>query len=195
MKKSVISAVVFIILITTTGLGCDVQNTTVQGMVVDATNQVGISGATVAAGIYSSITDASGEYSFTMPTDSGIFIVTAPGYKNQSQQMMGIEEGRSILNFGLVDRFHTTGVIQGTVANSKTIDPIEGAYLVFTSNDKTYKVESIHLGAYAIELPVDFSSGVMTYSVNVTAKNYQNYSGSVTVSNGRYDTKNILMKP
>ena len=67
--------------------------------------------------------------------------------------------------------------------------------MVFTGTGQTYQVTSIRLGAYSIELPADSSSHEMTYSVRATAKGYQDYSGSVTVSTGSYDTQNILMKP
>ena len=88
-----------------------------------------------------------------------------------------------------------TGVIQGTVASIRKVNPIEGAQLLFTGNGQTYKVASMHLGAYSIELPLIPSSSEMTYSLRVTANGYQDYSGSVTVGRGRYNTQNILMKP
>ena len=200
MKKSVRSAALFIVLVLLAGLGCssDVM-VTVRGMVEDSVNQVGIPGATVAAGTYSAVTDAVGEYNLVMPYGRAAFKVNAPGYKAQSQQIIIGPEKTCFLSFGLVDYFykagHQTGVIQGTVADLKNIDPIEGARLVFTGDGQTYQVASIHLGAYSIELPADSSSHVMTYSVHVTAEGYRDYSGSVTVGTGRYNTRNIVMKP
>jgi hypothetical protein len=204
MKKSLHLTAMLLVLILVTGLGCSMTSTSdvmaqVEGMIVDAERYVGISGANVTAGIYSTTTDALGEYSLTMPSGDVIFLVTALGYKNQSKYIV-IKPGKNILNFGLVEHFYmngsTTTVVQGTVVNEKTIEPIEGASLVFTAMGKSYKVVSVHLGAYSIELPTDFSAEVKTsYSVLVTAKGYQDYSGSVTVWSQGYYTNNILMKP
>lgn len=99
------------------------------------------------------------------------------------------------MNFGLIDRFHTTGVIQGTVANLKTENPIEGAQIAIVGNGRTYEVESMRFGAFAIELPVDFSSGLLDYLVKVTVDGYQDYASTITAANGQYRIANILMKP
>jgi hypothetical protein len=200
MKKSMYLTAMLIVLIPVAGLGCSSEAiVTVRGMVQDSANQVGIPGATVAAGAYSAMTNAVGEYNLTMPYGRANFVVTAPGYKDQSQQTMIRQERTCFVSFGLVDYFytagHSTGLVQGTVANLKSVDPIEEAHLVFTGDGQTYQAVSTHLGAYSIELPSDSPSNAMTYSVHVTAKGYRDYSSSVTVSTGRYNTQNILMRP
>jgi hypothetical protein len=181
--------------------GCAEQNVmvTVKGMVMDAENQVSIPGVNVTAGTYSTITDDTGEYNLIMPSGMALFLVTALNYHPQDQQIIIKPEKVCYLSFGLVDNFYadgfSTGVIQGTVAGLINVDPIEGAQLLFTGIGQTYEVDSMHLGAYSIELPVDPSSSEMTYSLYVTANGYHDYSGSVTVGKGRYNTQNILMKP
>jgi hypothetical protein len=201
MKKYLRSVASLILLTVILITGCVKQDimVTVKGVVMDAENQAGIPGATVTAGTYSTITDDTGEYNLFMPYGMALFLVTAPDFHSQDQQIIIGSEKVCYLSFGLVDNFYadgfSTGVIQGTVAGKINIDPIERAQLLFSSNSQTYEVVSMHLGAYSIELPVDPSSSEMTYLLRVTADGYQDYSGTITIGKGKYNTQNILMKP
>jgi hypothetical protein len=197
MKKYIYLALILIVETFIAAIGC-VQpdyTVTVKGMVIDAGKQVGVSGVTVSAGTYSATTDDNGEYMLMMPSGSATFTVDASGYKRQDQWIMIGEEKTCIMNFGLIDRFHTTGIVQGTVANSKTSNPIEGAQIVIVGNGRTYQVESMRFGAYAIELPLDLMSGSNTYLTNVTATGYPEFSTTIVPVNGSYRIANILMKP
>jgi hypothetical protein len=197
MKKRVYSVLTLILVILISALACVQPDymVTVNGMVVDAGKQVGILGVTVSAGSYSATTNDNGEYLLRMPSGSADFMLDAPGYRRQGYWIMIGEEKTCIMNFGLIDRFHTTGVVQGAVANSKTENPIEGARIAIVGNGRTYQVESMQFGAYAVELPVDLISGSNTYSVNVTATGYQDFLTTIVPVNGSYKIANILMKP
>ena len=118
-----------IVLILVAGLGCAGPDVivTVRGLVEDSVNQVGIPGAIVAAGTYSAVTDAAGEYNLVMRAGSATFRVTAEGYNTQGQRIIIGPEKTCFLSFGLTDYFykagHQTGVVQGTVADLKNVDP------------------------------------------------------------------------
>ncbi len=133
MKTSMCSAAILMVLMILPGLGCRSDPiVTVHGMVEDSVNQVGIPGAIVAAGTYSAVTDAAGEYKLAMPYGRATFRITAQGYKAQGQQIVIGPEKTCFLFTAGSNAFSTTRrsselartIISDTIMKPKRVDKV-----------------------------------------------------------------------
>lgn len=198
MKQLVVS--ICLLLVSLVVLGCgnrglsNVSNATgmVQGRVVDSVTHTGISGATVACGTLSTVTNTYGAYTIGMPSGRATVTVAKVGYQPQMQDVNVESNMTKPLNFDLVEESQNTGTVQGTVYDSGSRNPIERVHITFAAGGWTYAVDSGLQGGYSIELPSSSLPGI-TYSVTATAKGYRPFSGSVTVRTGTFNNNGIAM--
>jgi hypothetical protein len=164
----------------------------VQGQVTDSVTHAVLSAAAVTCEGLQTLTNANGIYSLTLKGGNRTVTVSKTGYQTQSQAVTIEVDQIKTLSFLLVQEFAQAGVVQGVVANAANGNPIVGALLVFTPENKS--VNSGVSGTYSIELPSNSFPGI-TYSVTVSAAGYYNAVGSVTVRTGTYNILNIPMTP
>lgn len=158
---------------------------TISGTVTDATTLSVISGATVTDGIRSATTDVNGAYSITsVPEGTYTVAASANGYNSTSQSNVAVTaDTTTIVDFALTAIVY--GVVEGTVIDSITLNPISGA----TMTDGTRQATSDATGYYLI---TDVPEG--TYTVTASATGYQDASQSISVAGGATSIAHFSMQ-
>jgi len=140
----------------------------IEGTVTDAETVLPLEGATVTAGIYAALTNASGYYRVEIV--SGTYNVTAemaPYYNSTTEYDFVIPKNiTKSLNFALERK--PTGWIDGYVTDSETGEAIVDATVTAVSADAfSYSNTTDGTGYYEIELPSN-----RTYDVTASAPDY-----------------------
>lgn len=127
----------------------------INGTVEDNSTMLGIGGATVTAGSYSTITAADGSYSISLP--AGTYDVTASYDCYMSQTVPGVvvtDGSTTTVDFSLIPTPY--GTISGTVTDFYTTLGIDGvtvtagAYSTTTAADGTYTLTNMMPGTYDV---------------------------------------------
>jgi len=157
---------------------------TVAGVVVDATTNLPISGATVQAirnnqVAGSTTTNGSGFYTMNVqPGNNYTIVAMASGYQNQNIGANLRNNQTTTVNFSLTPN---GGTISGTVINSSTSNPISGATVeifqgpIFITSDTTdvngnYSIANLSPGNYSVIASASgFQDGFQGATVNAGA--------------------------
>ena len=123
-------------------------------------------------------TNTSGEAVFRRVPEEVVEVsVTCPGYLPYSTQVHLLENTTTYLNVTLREiPPYPTGAVKGTVIDSSTMEPIEGARIVLTSSTHTFTAISLANGTFLLSyLPAG------NYTLTVEKEGYQGYMDAVTV--------------
>jgi hypothetical protein len=156
------------------------------GTVVDISNNVPISGATVSFSGGTTTTDGNGFYQFTNVAP-GTYSVTAShsGFFSSTQSATVSSGATTTLNFQLA----TGGKLAGTVTNSSG-SAISGATVMISGGSVPTSVTltTSSTGAYATNfIPVG------TYTITVSATGFTTQSKTATVNTGQTTTVNFTL--
>ena len=167
-------AVVVLVVLT---VGCEKQSSTgpssgevsVSGRVLNFVTNIGVSGATVAFGAVTTVTDAGGSYTLTLPA-IGLYepLVDGATITHRVRVTGSAYRGDFLVRAGTcVSRY-------GTIADAGTLRPIAGATVRFNGNGSPESAVSGSDGWYRIDLgcPANGLVGFNTTEMVVSHSNY-----------------------
>jgi len=154
---------------------------TLAGTVTDSGTAQPIAGATVSAGTASATTNASGQYTLSLPPGSYTATASASGYTSQSAAVSVTAATTTTQNFALAPN---PGTIIGTVTDGRTAAPLSGATVSYSGGTAT----TDSAGHYTLSNVVEG-----TYSLTGSATAYISKTASVTVGPGASVTQNFAL--
>ena len=172
--------------------------TTVSGIVTDAASNAAISGAkivlvsngahvdsvtTIAAGTYVFASVAAGTYST---------IASATGYVTRTSANFTVNGAAVTRNIALTLTPAAT-TVSGVVTNATTTAMVSGAKVVLIDNSDNARVDSAVTAAAGTYSFTNISAS--TYTLSVTAANFNNYTSPVFTVAGTPLTRNIALTP
>ncbi len=155
---------------------------TLTGQVKDANTNAPLVGATVTVGTTVATTNASGNYTMTVP--SGLVSATAAKalYEPQTKSTTVPSGGTATLNFAL---YPLPGVVNGIVTNAANGAPVKGAKIT-VNGFSTYSIEG---GVYSLNV---YTPG--SFPIAVSKAGFENFlSGNYTFTSGVTQTVNIAL--
>ncbi|PKM82329.1 MAG: hypothetical protein CVU89_04815 [Firmicutes bacterium HGW-Firmicutes-14] len=164
----------------------------ISGKVTISGTKTGIPDAVVTAsgetGAFSAVSAGKGTYSLGLPEGTYTVTCEAAGYNTAGEQVTTKNGTTTTLNFSLNEAMETTGIISGTVIDSTTGTPLDGA--VFTVSEGGYSAVTGNDGKFTI-------TGVIagTYQVSVSADGHVSSEQQVAVEPGAESVCDFALAP
>lgn len=176
-------------------IGLSVNPTTgiIHGTVTDASNGQPLSGATITVtgqATWTAATSTDGSYRITDITPGSVTIsASKTGYQTVSGAGNITAGGTLVFSPSLSTTAPapTTGELKGTVVDSSTGAPIQGA-VISIAGAKTYNTATDASGSFSIT-----SVEAGAYTLSIAASNYTSQNYTVTISAGAINNMGIIM--
>ena len=128
-----------------------------------------------------------GTYELTHGTGEYSVRAEAYGYQSQTATVNVVEDGIATANFTLEEI--PKGTVSGTVTNSSTGEPVEGATIYVVEDAAIVPVTTNEEGEYTL------SAYEGTYTLKITAPSYYSAETTVTLEEGEQATANFDLRP